>query len=292
MNEVKYKKEYKPSSCTSPPWAHLIAAHERLEVLRKIRQECIDIYGYAFDECPKRMTCFKKECIGRPLPWKSPTALPYLEQLKNTQIIKGDELFITTDCSFCPIADICKSPCNQILDFIGRNKSLEPTIDYTDNLEAAKVVSTPLEPANILVGGADIPWDVLTKRKAAVIKRYLYESRDFRSVGEFVGFGESNQARAKYEFYSAITKLSEYANVRQFLKNHTDTLTDRQKEIFELVYAKNKSFVQTARLLKVSKQSIQQTVARVLKKNNIKWKVYVRKIGNRIVYNVPEIFKG
>lgn len=123
MDELEYKRKFKPSSCSSPPWATLIPAKDRPEILRIIRQECIDIYGHDLDECPKRFTCLKKSCIGRPLPWKSPTAAPYLERLKETQVIKNEEMFIQTDCSVCPIAAICKNPCNQVLDFIDRKEN-------------------------------------------------------------------------------------------------------------------------------------------------------------------------
>jgi predicted DNA-binding protein YlxM (UPF0122 family) len=289
VNELEFKKENRMSACTAPPWAVFIPPRDRPEILRIIRQECIDIYGHSFDECPKRLTCFKKECIGRPLPWKSETARPYLEQLKATQDIRNEELYITTNCASCPIASICKSPCNQVLDFIEREKAVEPNIDYRNDTEQFKIVKENLEPANFLVGGEDIPWDVLPKRKQEVIKKYLYEGRDFRYVGETLGL--NNQARAKYEFYAAITKLSEYAVVRNFLTNHYNELTVRQQQIFNMVYLDNRSFIDVAKDLQISKQSVQQTVARVLKKYNVTWKTYVKKRGNKVLYSVPQIFK-
>lgn len=289
LNELEFKKETKMAACTSPPWAMLIPPRDRPELIRRIRQECIDEYGHSFDECPKRLTCFKRECIGRPLPWKSKTAKPYLEQLTKTQNIKDGELFITTDCSTCPMVSMCKSPCNQVLDFIEREKAVEPNIDYRNDTEHYKREPENFEPANFKFHAEDIPWDVLPKRKQEVIKKYLYEGRDFRYVGETLGL--NNQARAKYEFYAAMTKLSEYAIVRNFIIENNNKLTVRQQQIFGMVYFDNMSFIDVANNLHISKQSVQQTVARVLKKYNVTWKTYVKKRGNKVLYSVPQLFK-
>lgn len=290
MDELKFKKEYKFAACSAPPWQVFIPAKDRPEILRIIRQECIDAYGFAFDECPKRLTCFSKSCEGRPLPWLSPTAKPYLEQLVKVSNIKSGELFITTDCSTCPVAKTCKSPCNQIIDYIEKEKTKEPTLYFRDTTERLDVIKESLEPANFIVTGKDIPWEVLPKRKQEVIKKYLFEGRDFRYVGESLGL--NNQARAKYEFYSAITKLSEYAVVRSFYTKHKEELTARQRQIFDLVYYQNMSFIQVANELTISKQSVQQTVSRVLRKYGVTWKTYVKKQGNKVIYNVPQIFKA
>lgn len=289
MNELEFKKQFKMGACTQQPWAPLIPARDRPEILRIIRQETIEAYGYSMDECPKRLTCFKKECIGRPLPWESLTARPYLEQLETTQKVIDGELFITTDCNTCPLFKTCKSPCNQVLDFIERDKKAEPLINYkntTENMEAEVAI---LEPANFAVNGTDIPWDCIPSKKAEIIRKYLYEERDYRSIAESMDL--NNQARVKYEFYSAINRLSEYAAVRKFLRLDGDKLTPRQKEIFELVYKENLTFVKAAERLQISKQSVQQTVSRILKRYKVKWHSYVRKRGNKVIYNVPELFK-
>lgn len=289
MNELEFKKTNKMAACTAPPWAAFIPPMERPEVLRIIRQETVDAYGYSMDECPKRLTCLKKTCLGRPLPWLSPTAKPYLEQLKETQKIVKDEMIVQTDCSVCPFVSTCKNPCNQVLDFIERAKAPEPILDYketTDNLEAHRDV---FEGSTFKVNAEDIPWDVISPKKAEVIRKYLFESRDFRYIADLLNL--NNQARVKYEFYSAINKLAEYAAVRKFLDGNSKKLTDRQQQIFTLVYRDNLSYVEVADMLGVSKQSIQQTVSRVFKKYKVKWKVYVRKKDKKVHYNVPELFK-
>src|ERR1043165_3193225 len=280
MNELKFKKEERMGACNSPPWAQFIEPMKRPEILRIIRQETIDAYGYSMDECPKRLTCFKKECIGRPLPYESPTARPYLDKLETTQKIVDGEMFIVTDCSACPLFKNCKSPCNQVLDFIERDKKSEPSLTFkntTDNLEAEVAI---LEPANFIVNPTDIPWDAIPSKKAEIIRKYLYEQRDYRYIADSMDL--NNQARVKYEFYSAINKLAEYAAVRKFLVKHGSELTARQLEIFELVYKQNLTFVKAAEKLQISKQSVQQTVSRILKRYKVKWHTYVKKRGNKV----------
>lgn len=295
MNELEFKKTNKMSSCSSPPWAAFIEPMKRPELLRIIRQECIDEYNFHFDECEKRLTCFKKTCLGRKLPWKSQTALPFLNELIKhvpTQLNKETnelEMLVETNCNQCPLFKSCKNPCNQVLDFIERDKAPEPIIDYKETTENYDTEIEPLEPANLIVNGSNIPWDVLSPKKAEVIRKYLYEQRDFRYIAETLNL--NNQARVKYEFYSAINKLAEYAAVRKFLDTHLQQLTARQQEIFDLVYIKNMTFVKAADKLGISKQSVQQTVARILKRYRVKWHSYVKKRGNKVLYNVPELFK-
>lgn len=277
------------SVCSSPPWQLYIPVKDRPEVLRLIRNECIEIYGKSFDECEKRLTCFKKVCSGRNLPWLSPTAKPYLDKLALTQNIVGGELVIETNCQTCPIFTKCKSPCNQIIDFIEREKSIEPVIEFKETLENVVYAEQNIEPKTDTVNDQEIPWDVLTPRRRAVVKKYLLEGRDYRSIA--LSLGLYNQAWCKYEMYAAITKLSKYAVIRKFLLDNRDSLSTRQSEIFSLVYESNLSFVQVAKKLGISKQAAQRTVSRVLKKYNIVWKQYVRKEGNKVLYSVPEMFK-
>lgn len=289
MNEIKFKKENKMSACNEAPWSSLILAKDRPEILRIIRNETIEHYGFSMDSCPKRLTCLKKTCSGRMLPWHSETARPYLEQLEKTQKIIDGEMFIQTDCQECPIFKTCKTPCNQVLDFIERDKKSEPSLLYKNTTENIEPFTSSLEPANFSVDSTDIPWDAITSNKAEIIRKYLYEERDYRHIAETMNL--NNQARCKYEFYSAINKLSEYAAVRKFLNDHSKELTSRQLEIFELVYKQNMTFVKAADKLNISKQSVQQCVSRILKRHKVKWKTYVRKRGNKVLYSVPELFK-
>jgi len=284
-----FKKEYRMAACTQPPWSIYIEPTQRPEILRQIRQECIDMYGYSLDECPNRLICFKKGCIGRPIPYKSKTAEPYIKNLEKTGLIKNNKLFVIQKCDKCKIKDSCVSICNQILDYIERDKVLEPLLYYKDEMENFNVEAQVIESFNIVVDKNDIPWDILSKRRKDIVKEYLYKGRDFRYVSEKLNI--NNQAFAKYEFYAALTKLSEYARMRLFLKNNSNLLTERQKLILNLVYINNMTQVEAGKFLKISKQSIQQTIARVIKKHNIKITKFVRKNKTQPIYNVMEIFK-
>jgi len=134
MDEKKFKKINKPPACTQQPWAHLIHPDDRFNVLGKIREESIMLHGENLDACPKRKTCFTKACMGRPLPVKSPTFQPYLEQLKKTHKIVNDELYIN-NCGSCQIAPTCKSLCHQMNDWLQRDSDPQPNLIYQDNLE-------------------------------------------------------------------------------------------------------------------------------------------------------------
>lgn len=288
MNEFDFKKKHKPPACTTQPWKHLIPVDQQDEVLRKIKEETVEIYGYSMDSCTKRKTCFTKTCLGRELPFKSPTAAPYLEQLKLTHKMVNNELYID-NCSTCPIAKTCKSTCSQVNDFINRTSEPEMNLVYTGNLEA-------LSP-EIIVEGSDrpkqedleLPWDILTPHKARVIKKYLYEQKDFLLVAKELDL--NNQAEAKYVFYSALTKLSEYGTMRKFLEENLQKLTEKQQLVLDEVYLKNKSLTEVAEQYSISVPAVTGMINRVVEKFSIKWPVFVRKEDQKVIYNVPEVLK-
>lgn len=287
MNEKKWKLNNKFAACTKPPWKSLIHKDKRDSVLRQIRQECIDIYGYDLDECPKRKMCFTKECIGRPLPWKSPTALPYLEQLKNIYKIENKELFIE-NCENCPIKKECTSNCSQVNDFLNRNASKEVNLLYKDTIENFPPdFSIDNETTyNPLYG--DIPWDILNKKRKLIVKLYIYKQNDFKYIADKLNL--NNQAYVKYEFYAGLTKLSEYAKLRKFI-NSKPKLTPKQEKILKRIYLDNKTITKVSKELNLSKQNIQQIVKRVIEKYNIKWSKFVYKTDNKVIYNIPKILK-
>lgn len=289
MNDSDFKRNNKPPACTQAPWKRLIPPEDRERVMREIRQECIDIYGHPMDECPKRKVCWTKQCMGRPLPWDSPTARPYLEELKKTQKIVEGEM-IVQDCSGCPIANTCKRPCMQIEDFINKAKVKEPQLHYKESLDNfladdhRDMLQSDFE---LLQGKFDVPWDILNERKKQVVHKYLYEQRDFKYVADSLGL--SNQAAAKYEFYSALNKLSEYGVMRQFLTNNQSKLSDKQKNILNEVYFNNTSLTNTAKKLNITKQAVSVAIRRVIKIYGIKWHTFVRKSGNKVIYNLVEV---
>jgi len=234
------------------------------------------------------MVCFAKTCIGRPLPFKSTTAKPYLEMMKQSQNIVNDELFLS-NCDTCPIAKICKSSCAQVNDFLGRDRTIEPELIYRETLDNIEVDDFSETVSRILGNNIKVPWDSVNKLRRDVIKKYLYEQKDFLTVAKELGL--TDQARARYEFYAGLTTLSEYGTFRAFIEEKGDTLTKQQSDVLAMVYKANLNTVQTAKVLEISKQAVQQIIARVVEKHGLKWTVFVKKENNKLVYKVPELLK-
>lgn len=288
MKEKDFKKTFKPPACTMAPWYNLIPVAHRDTIMRQIRQETIEAYGYPMDECPKRKTCLTKSCMGRPLPWKSETAKPYLEQLKATHNIKNDELFLV-NCDTCPIVKTCKSPCHQINDYLNRAKNKEPELVAQNTLENYSTPSIELDTKPTIFQSQNVPWDCLTDTRQSVVKKYLYEGKDFLTISKELDL--TNQARVKYEFYSALTRLSEFAVMRKFIDDYADELTHKQRTILIMIYKANLSLTSIASIEDTSKQAVQQVLTRVVDKYNIRWTVFVRRENGKTIYNVPGLFK-
>jgi len=286
MDEKTFKKTYKPPACTKAPWEYLVTGPNKDNILRAIRQETIAEYGYSMDECPKRKVCFTKKCIGRPLPWKSETAKPYLEQLKTTHNITNDELYLA-NCDLCPIATYCTSSCSQVNDFLQRDKTDEPEMIYKEHLDNVILENNQEDKLVSLIGkGLQTPWDCLTPRREQVVKKYVLENKDFLTVSKELGLYD--QSKAKYEFYAALTKLSEYAVMRKWIRDNSDV---NGIDVLHKIYNENKTMTQVAKELDVTKQAVQQTVSRTVKAHGISWNVFVKKQGNKVVYNVPEVLR-
>lgn len=282
-----FKKLNRPSACTETPFKYLIPKEIREEVLLKIKYESIDLHGEDLSgECNKRLVCASKTCLGRPLPTLSPTAKPYLEQLAKTHNIVDNKLFITTDCSTCPIVKTCSSTCNQINDYVDRFKTEEPTIYYRPITEEIVAEDYTEEGINFTVNGSDIPWDCLSKQWLEIVKMYMYEKKDYKHIADNLGL--NNETIVKYKFYLALTKLSKYGTIRKFLKTNPK-LPKKRKFIVEQYFLHNKSRKQICEELNITNQVCQRHLTLFYKTNNLKWKKFVRKQGTEIIYNIPMI---
>lgn len=286
MNNKRWKFENKPGACTKNPLYHLIPESIRHATLRTIRQDCINALGHDLDSCPKRKVCLGKKCLGRPLPTFSAAASPYIEKLKLTQIVKNGELFIQ-GCELCPINEKCKEPCEQVLDSVNRNESKEAILYYKATVDN-KIEELNEEFEGTISFNFEIPWDVLNERKKKIVKMYLYKERDFRFIADELGL--NNEAFVKFEFYSALNKLSKYGTMRNFLKKKAD-LTKKQKLVLDKVFNENLTIREAANKLNMSEQSAQAIINRVVIKNNIKWQTFVRRSGNKLIYNIPSLLK-
>lgn len=293
ISDDKFKIDYRSSSCNNRPWEYLIPKDIRFSVMAKVKQECLQIYGRDFNECSKRKICFSKKCLGRELEWKSPTALPYLKIFASIVGIKeGEDYYIQTECSTCPIFKTCTSICAQINDFLTRDKSQEPELIYKETLDNFISEDRSDDKITSILGkGLKIPWDVLTKKRQQTVQKYLYEQKDFLTIAQELKFHD--QSRARYEFYAALTKLSKYAVIRDFIEKNanTGTFQHRQFAILNDVFFINKSITEAAYTHGVTKQAIQQMISKLVKTHNLKWNTFVRKEGNKIIYQVPELFK-
>lgn len=275
------KKKKKPAACTQAPWEVFIK-EDKYETSRRIKQESIELYGEDLNSCPKRKVCFG-ECLGRPLPWESETAKPFLEQLKQVADIKNGELFVS-GCQVCPMKASCKALCPQIENFLEKNKKEETPKSLIEVSPSEEQL-----PETKIENLEQLPWEVLPKFKQQLIKEYISTGKDFKSLAEKFNLG--NQARAKYEFYSGLTKLSEYASVRKFLKGNAHRLTQAQLKVMEYVYVDNIPVHVVSSILGTSKQNVSNIISRVFKKFNIKVNKFVFKKGDKLYYRVPEVLK-
>jgi hypothetical protein len=290
--ELNFKKLFKSAACLSAPWLYKIPAAIRKETILKIKNELLD-QGLEdlTAECPNRFVCTKKNtCVGRKLPYASPTALPYLKQLEQTNKVV-DEHFYVEGCSNCPIAQTCSKTCYMVNDYVQRHKTTEVFLNYRDNLEVINVleIETILDVMGEKEENLEVPYDCLSEKNLEVLNSYLFLQRDFKSTAANCGL--ANGAAAKKMLYYSMNRLAEFANMRKFVAEGKGKLTFVQLKILELVYLENKSLTEVARIQGVTKQSIGQTIEKVIKNNNIKIPRFVRKKGTKMIYNVPLLFK-
>ena len=132
-----------------------------------------------------------------------------------------------------------------------------------------------------------IPWDCLSKVKRDVVYLYIYKNMDFKEIAKKLKL--NNQARAKLEFYYAITKLSEYGTMRKFLSSNKQDLTQKQVNYLTDYYLNNLSMTDIANNYMVTRQAVQKTIKKTIKDNNVVWKIFVKKQGNKVVYNNQEL---
>ena len=289
INEKDFKGLYKPASCSQAPWASLIPSKQRDDVLRAIRKESIALYGEDLSQCPKRKVCLSKTCAGRPVPWDSPTAKPLLDQMKLNQSFNSKNELIISNCETCKISKTCKSTCAQMNDYLNRDKSQEPELIYKATIDSNKLSFTENAVDKVIESNITIPWDSITEVRKKVIQKRLYEQKEFLDIANKLDL--EDQAHAKYLMYSGLTTLSEYGIMRMFLNNNKDKLTEKQVKVLTMVYTDNKTMVEVASILKVSKQNVEQIINRLITKFNIKWHIYAKKQGNEVTYFVPESFK-
>lgn len=290
MNNKTFQHKYKIAICTNNPIKYLIPYNQRYEVIKNIKNECVEIYGQdIMQECDKRMVCFGKTCLGRDLAWKSPTALPYLEKLKQRGLVEPDGKMYMIGCKGCQINKTCQRPCFQVNDYVTRQKKKEPFLIFKHTVDNFEVKSDKIEEFRRQNEVLSIPWDSISEKKSRIVRSYLFELLDFQQVAK--KFHLINQAEAKYLFYSALTTMSKVAVMRKFLRKNKEKLTRKQIQILTSVFIKNNTITEAAKEYNLKKQSAQQIIARVIRLYNLKFQKFVRKHNGRVIYSVPALLK-
>jgi len=172
---------------------------------------------------------------------------------------------------------------------MNRANKKELKVSYMENLEERPIKKERATISLPFLKGHEIPWDAVSKRKQSVVKKYLFERKDFLTIAKQENL--NNQARCKYEYYSALTKMSEYAIMRRFIKSKGNRITPTQLDLMKLVYMENKNLAQSAKEMNITRQAAQQRLGRVIKKYDIKWHRFVKKHKNKVLYNIPEVLR-
>lgn len=289
--ENNFKKNSKQAACTSRPWEYLIPKDLKNEVIQKVNSECLTIYGKKFNECSKRLVCFKKTCLGRELEWNSSTARPYLEQFAQLNNIPiGGEYFIKTNCNNCPIYDNCKTSCKQIDDYNNRERIEEPYLEFRNDINnLMNNVQLFDNSVNNSINFGKIPWDCISEKRQFTIKKYLYEQKDFYTIAKELNY--SDQATAKSEMYSALNVLAKTAIIRKFIEDKGFTLNEDTRKLLIEVYVNNKTITQVATELNISQPALSKLIKATLKEYKIKWPVFIRKKKNKVTYNTNNMLK-
>lgn len=291
MSEDKFKQDIRFASCARAPWARYIEPGKRDEIMRKIRIECIQFYGHSMDTCDLKSVCIGKKCLGRQLPFLSPTAKPYLDKLvadKRNKVKEG-KFYVVDNCNDCPIRNSCTSVCPMMNDFLNRHQKKQPDLIYQETLDnyVSEGPQRPVMPSNM--AGMDLPWDCLKDDWKRIVKLRLNQRKDFLTIANTCGLFD--QAAAKKEFYYALTKLAEYAIVREFLKEKREDLTLGQFEILTAKYIENKSRKQIATERNMTYDAVRNIIYKTLTKHDITWPIYVTTEQGKIRYNIPEVLQ-
>lgn len=133
-----------------------------------------------------------------------------------------------------------------------------------------------------------LPIDILNDRKKTIVKDYIYNKKTFTIIGKELNI---NKTQVKYEFYSALTTMSRTAAFRNLLAVHKASIRPKQVKVVEEVYIHGKSLTEVALRTGKSKQAISQLLNRLVKRYNLKWKVFVKKKEGRLIYNTEKVVK-
>ena len=291
MSDASFKKKNKHAICTLDPVMASVPKDKFHELQNIVRQKCRDV-GLDYDSaCSKRLTC-NGTCTGRQVYHFIDELAPYIKKISH--IIAPDGMIYLKGCGTCPIKTTCKKTCNQVSDFMDRNKNKE---DLTTKFEPV-AITTDYALAN-WVGGDDgetqpgilseligrygsiqdtienLPWGAINDKRQRLIRMYVFEGKDFRASANELGYSNGNVARN--EFYRSLTTLSKFATVRYFIEQHRDEISDFDYELLQLRYYKFLSVNEISGQLGLPVGTIRSKLFRFLKKSKTKYSRFVVK---------------
>jgi hypothetical protein len=290
MNDTQFKKKNKPALCTLDPVMAVVPKAKFHELQNIVRQKLRDS-GLDYDSgCPKRHTCLGN-CTGRPIYHQVDELKPYIDKIRH--LIAPDGMIYLKGCGTCPIKSTCKKTCNQVSDFMDRNKNkedlvnkLEPAIVTTDfalshwvgdDTESQPGILSELisRYGSIQDTIENLPWGAINDKRQRLIRMYVFEGKDFRASAIELGYSNGNVARN--EFYRSLTTLSKFATVRYFIEQHRDEISDFDYELLQLRYYKFLSVNEISKLLILPVGTIRSKLFRFLKKSKTKYSRFVVK---------------
>jgi hypothetical protein len=293
MNDQSFRKKFKPAVCLNDPVMNLISKdkyHEMLNIVRRSYRE----KGMTYDSsCPKRFTC-QGICQGRPIDHWISELKPYIKKISHLLAEDGN-LYVKT-CGTCPISKTCKSTCNQVSDYMIREKNSEDLsykvdTEFTNfDISLSTWVSDDDFSSGILkelierYGSiqdaiSNLPWDAVNNKRQRLVRAYTLESKDFAQCAKEIGY--ANGTVARNEFYCALTALSKYASVRYYMECNRDVISDFDYELLRLRYYDFLTLKEISERLNIKLGTIRSRIFRFIKRNKLKYSNYLNK--NKII---------
>ena len=134
----------------------------------------------------------------------------------------------------------------------------------------------------------DIPWNALSEKKQQIVKAYLYEQKTLEDIAFDL---YTTKSKVRYDYYAALTKLSEFAVVRKFIDAKGTQLDPKTLDILQDVYIHLVERKVKAQQLGQTVNAVDKRIQRVLIEHDVKWTVFVKKQKGKVVFTVPRILK-
>lgn len=231
------------------------------------------------DRCPNSFNCLISDsnCIGRPFPIdvEIKQALDSINVQVTKGIFKGREVYLAdaTLCDSCPFRASCANPCATQESYLKRSTRTDLSPKGTmlvsfDDFEKgyfgeALNISEALSSSDKYDDGwrsEELPLDCLTEQQRLIVKGIVYEGKTQVQLGYEL---EIAQQLISDQYSASISKMSEFALARKYLKLHGGTARVR------MYYLNNMIEIDIALIEGVSQQAINKTLTEWRKKYGI-----------------------